>query len=356
MFVAAVAARPRRLPLAHAKPNQKEMADPLKALLPYLQRAEEMGKHDARVAYYCRMYALELGLAIPCRTPDADALLAAIMKQLEDSKPTAGLADDDGCAPAARTRVPSRRNAFARESSLLLLLPHSLRSRLYMEGFALRIFGKADALDRGGRRDAGTAKALYASVLFLDVLRQFHPPSGDLPDELAGKQRYAAWRAAQIRGALKDGRPVPEPPSSGGVPGGAIEEGDEGGESGAGGSGGAPPFPAAPRPAPPPGLLPPPLSQQPSPPLPPPPPSLPRSPFVVPSQRVAIGNGSPSPPPGLKPPILSDLQPGPSSSGLPATRIAAAQAAARTAASALSFDDVETARWHIKEALRQLGA
>lgn len=328
------------------------MADPLKALLPYLQRAEEMGKHDARVAYYCRMYALELGLALPSRTPDADALLAAIMKQLEDSKPTAGLADDDGCAPCARTRVPSR------ESTLfILLLPHSLRSSLYMEGFALRIFGKADALDRGGRRDGGTAKALYASVLFLDVLRQFHPPSGDLPDELAGKQRYAAWRAAQIRGALKDSRPAPEPPSSGGVPGGGIEEGnDEGGESGAGGGGGAPLFPAAPRPAPPPGLLPSPLSQQHSPPLRPPPPSLPRSPFVVPSQRTAIGNGSPSPPPGLKPPILSDLQPGPSSSGLPASRIAAAQAATRTAASALSFDDVETARWHIKEALRQLGA
>ena len=81
-----------------------------------------------------------------------------------------------------------------------------------MEGFASRIFNKADALDRTGRSDAATAKALYASSIFFEVLRQF----GDLAPEHAAKQKYAAWRAAEIRAAVKEGRPslgtTPSPP------------------------------------------------------------------------------------------------------------------------------------------------
>jgi vacuolar protein sorting-associated protein VTA1 len=34
------------------------MGDAAKSLIPYLQRADEMQKHDPRVAYYCALIAL----------------------------------------------------------------------------------------------------------------------------------------------------------------------------------------------------------------------------------------------------------------------------------------------------------
>ena len=37
------------------------MGDQAKPLVPFLQRADEMAKADPRVAYYCRMYAVEVG-------------------------------------------------------------------------------------------------------------------------------------------------------------------------------------------------------------------------------------------------------------------------------------------------------
>ena len=77
-------------------------SDGAKALLPFLQRADEMARHDRRVAYYCallcqrprcvasltaqpagRLYALEQGLALPGRTEETNALLGTLLKQLE---------------------------------------------------------------------------------------------------------------------------------------------------------------------------------------------------------------------------------------------------------------------------------
>ena len=41
------------------------MGDQAKPLLPFLQRADEMAKADPKVAYYCRMYAIEVGGGVP---------------------------------------------------------------------------------------------------------------------------------------------------------------------------------------------------------------------------------------------------------------------------------------------------
>ena len=204
---------------------------------------------------------------------------------------------------------------------------------LHCEGFALKIFGKADALDRSGRSDSGTARALYAAFLFFEVLRQF----GELPPDLAAKQKYAAWRAADIRGALKEGR-APGPPPGGEEEAGAFV---------------APAPPASDCPQPPAGLQPPPAAFAPPPatasPLSAPSPA--RSPAA--SSRPLL-SATPSPPPGLRPPVLVDL-PAASASGLPTAALMAAQVAAKTAASALSFDDVPTAVAQLRAALRALG-
>ncbi|XP_004491432.1 protein HOMOLOG OF MAMMALIAN LYST-INTERACTING PROTEIN 5 [Cicer arietinum] len=153
--------------------------EPAKLLLPYLQRADELQKHEPLVSYYCRLYAMERGLKIPQseRTKTTNALLVSLMKQLEKDKKSVQL---------------------------------GLEDNLYLEGFALNVFGKADKQDRAGRADLNTAKTFYAATIFFEILNQFGPVQPDLEQ----KQKYAAWKAADIRKALKEGRkPMAGPPA-----------------------------------------------------------------------------------------------------------------------------------------------
>ncbi|KAL4333278.1 hypothetical protein GQ457_07G013020 [Hibiscus cannabinus] len=153
--------------------------EPAKLLLPYLQRADELQKHEPLVAYYCRLYAMEKGLKIPNseRTKTTNALLVSLMNQLEKDKKTVKLGPEDN---------------------------------LHLEGFALNVFSKADKQDRAGRADLNTAKTFYAASIFFEIINQFGP----LQPDLEQKQKYAVWKAADIRKALKEGRkPVPGPPN-----------------------------------------------------------------------------------------------------------------------------------------------
>ncbi|XP_043691403.1 protein HOMOLOG OF MAMMALIAN LYST-INTERACTING PROTEIN 5 [Telopea speciosissima] len=152
--------------------------EPAKLLLPYLQRADELQKHEPLVAYYCRLYAMERGLKIPQkeRTKTTNAILVSLMNQLEKDKKSLKLGPDDN---------------------------------LYVEGFASNVFAKADKQDRAGRADLNTAKTFYAASIFFEILNQF----GELQPDLEQKQKYAAWKAVDIRKALKEGRkPEPGPP------------------------------------------------------------------------------------------------------------------------------------------------
>ncbi|KAL2972896.1 hypothetical protein AAZX31_14G018100 [Glycine max] len=153
--------------------------EPAKLLLPYLQRADELQKHEPLVAYYCRLYAMERGLKIPQseRTKTTNALLVSLMKQLEKDKKSIQLGPEDN---------------------------------LYLEGFALNVFGKADKQDRAGRAVCrNTAKTFYAASIFFEILNQF----GAVQPDLEQKQKYAVWKAAEIRKALKEGRkPTAGPP------------------------------------------------------------------------------------------------------------------------------------------------
>ncbi|GLT57532.1 hypothetical protein SLA2020_304980 [Shorea laevis] len=153
--------------------------EPAKLLLPYLQRADELQKHELLVAYYCRLYAMERGLKIPNseRTKTTNALLVSLMNQLEKDKKSLKLGPEDN---------------------------------LHLEGFALNVFAKADKQDRAGKADLNTAKTFYAASIFFEILNQFGPIQPDLEQ----KQKYAAWKAADIRKAIKEGRkPTPGPPA-----------------------------------------------------------------------------------------------------------------------------------------------
>ncbi|KAL0054499.1 hypothetical protein WJX82_009819 [Trebouxia sp. C0006] len=147
-----------------------------KAILPFLQRADEIGKVEPKVAYYCRLYAIQQGLALETRSPQIDGVLKALLSKLEKEKTTVTLGEGDS---------------------------------QYCENFAITVFTRADRTDRAGRADKNTAMTFYAASIFFEILNQFKTLEADLVD----MQRYAAWKAADIRKALREGRtPTPGAP------------------------------------------------------------------------------------------------------------------------------------------------
>ena len=82
---------------------------------------------EPRIAYYCRLYAVEEGLKLQNRDKAIDELLFSVMDKLESYK-------------SKNTLVPEE-------------------DKLQLEGFALKIFDRADRVDRAGRADMSTCKA-----------------------------------------------------------------------------------------------------------------------------------------------------------------------------------------------------
>ena len=295
------------------------MAD-VKALTPFLQRADEMSRADPKVAYYCRMYAVEEGMRATERSSELSKLLGELLEQLETTKAAAGLAE-------------------TREED-----------ELYLENFALKLFAKADKADRAGSRDARTAKLFYVSSVFIEILNQFGPVEQDVGE----KQRYAAWRGAELSGCARDGRVPPPPPDDtrgGGGGGGANETESEGAngtesqrEETTDGDGdgdetdkGEPSAPA---------WLPPaphhPVSPPSAPPMSPP---TARA-FAHAPPTVVARTGAP-PPPNLPPPNYN-------TDDISVARMADAQMHAKFAVSALAHEDVHTAVDNLKKALALL--
>ncbi|KAG2495255.1 hypothetical protein HYH03_006528 [Edaphochlamys debaryana] len=160
-----------------------DLEEQKKLILPFMQRAQEIQQADPRVAYFCRMYAVEQAMQLTHRAKEVNALLAATLSQLEKDK--AKLDPPPGVDPAA--------------------------DRIHCLGFALRVFDNADRVDRAGKATERTSKAFYAASVFIEILNQF---DGGVDQELFEKQRYCAWRAADIRKALREGRQPTPPPSN----------------------------------------------------------------------------------------------------------------------------------------------
>lgn len=147
----------------------------LKPLAPYLKRAEELDK-DSRpesqvVAYYCRQYAMELGISLQDQIEDKAAgqqFLLSLIERLEKDKPPI-------------TKEEGEQTVFA---------------------FALDVFARADNEDRTTGSGKNTARTFYAASVFFDALKQF----GDRGLDADEKCRYAKWKAADIINALKEGR------------------------------------------------------------------------------------------------------------------------------------------------------
>eukprot|EP01024_Parvocaulis_polyphysoides_P054283 TRINITY_DN5476_c0_g2_i1.p1 TRINITY_DN5476_c0_g2~~TRINITY_DN5476_c0_g2_i1.p1 ORF type:complete len:195 (-),score=35.95 TRINITY_DN5476_c0_g2_i1:16-600(-) len=148
-----------------------------KQILPYLQRAQELQKVDPKVAYYCRYFAISQGLKIQNRDKAITDILGVVMGELEKSKASIQLDEKEDGA--------------------------------YCEQFAVNIFNKAEKVDMAGNANEVTSKTYYAAGIFIDICRQFFE-EGQFPEDLEQKQKFALWRATEIRKAIREGRePTP---------------------------------------------------------------------------------------------------------------------------------------------------
>ncbi|PNW84454.1 hypothetical protein CHLRE_03g145227v5 [Chlamydomonas reinhardtii] len=182
-----------------------DLEEQKKAILPFMQRAQEIQAADPKVAYYCRLYAVEQAMKLTHRAKEVNSLLVATLNQLEKDKAKLEL------DPAA--------------------------DRIHCLGFALRIFDNADRVDRAGKATERTSKAFYAASVFIEILNQFEGEGG-VDSELFEKQRYCAWRAAEIRKALREGRQPTPPPAGTPAPGAETGPSASGGSVGGSGGGG----------------------------------------------------------------------------------------------------------------------
>jgi vacuolar protein sorting-associated protein VTA1 len=149
----------------------------LKPILPYLQRAIDFENKAPLVAFYCRTYAVQLGIELikQPNIPDreqATNYVIDVMNKLERDKQ--------------------------------VLHPNAEEGRATVELFALKIFKKADDQDRAGQHTEVVAKMFHASYFLMEVIKQF----GELSEDILEKQKYAKWKAAEIKRALRTGSMV----------------------------------------------------------------------------------------------------------------------------------------------------
>jgi len=145
---------------------------------------------DARVAYFCRLYALQKAIESGAadESDETRGYLGVLMTRLEEDKVRGvGLGDDD---------------------------------RGYMEGFALRVFSGADDSYRAKTHTGQTAVAFFAASVFLDCLNQFS--GGDEPPlnpKFGEMRKYALVKASEIRKAVLAGQLSAGPRPEGGANG-----------------------------------------------------------------------------------------------------------------------------------------
>mmetsp|Transcript_24860 Transcript_24860/g.30558 ORF Transcript_24860/g.30558 Transcript_24860/m.30558 type:complete len:313 (+) Transcript_24860:46-984(+) len=151
----------------------------LKKITQYVRRAEELDKDSSPqtriVAYYARQYAAQLGLPIASNQA-AKECLGKILDSLETER--------------------KAMSNFTKDEAYLIC-----------REFALKIFDKADSIDRAGQSDKVNAKTFYAAASFLDILRQFNNEDEKSDDVIEEEKKsfYAKWKATDILKAIRLG-------------------------------------------------------------------------------------------------------------------------------------------------------
>ena len=193
-----------------------ELPASLKPIKAYIEQAKARAA-DPMIAYHCKLYALQEAMAMRASVPKADmGYILNLMDTLETEKAALGDLDDAG---------------------------------VLCENYAQELFQKADDADRDGKSSLPVAKDFLAAAQIFEVCKQF----GELPPDILEKIKYGKWRFVEICKATKEKRP-PAPPR-GLENQGPRDTGDEDAGNG------LPPAPPAgpvepPPPTPPPGMPP----------------------------------------------------------------------------------------------------
>lgn len=154
----------------------------LKQAKPYITLATQLDQRNEKfVAYYCKLYALQLAMSINKSSPDCKKFLLQLMDELEAIK-------------------AQNKGEEAIQSQLV--------GQAYVEKLALSIFQKADAEDRGSMFSKNLVKQFYSSGLLFDTLNYF----GDLSEDLVVKKQYAKRKAMYLNRCFQTGeKPIPGP-------------------------------------------------------------------------------------------------------------------------------------------------
>jgi vacuolar protein sorting-associated protein VTA1 len=158
----------------------------LKKITTYIRRAEELDKGEKSpekriVSYYCRQYAVSVGLPFARSGSQAvKVCLSTVLNHLEKEK------------PAISTISRKEAESLIRQ-------------------FANQAFSVADNEDRSGCASRSTARTFFSASCYFEILQQFITNEEELTEEQkddAEKRVYGKWKATQILKAMKEGRNV----------------------------------------------------------------------------------------------------------------------------------------------------
>ncbi|CAL4059408.1 unnamed protein product, partial [Meganyctiphanes norvegica] len=184
-----------------ASPSFPPCSPALKQFQHYLKLANDYDKRDPVVSYWARLYTLQSSLKVDRKSPEARALLTALMDYLEKCKKD----NEDNDA-----------------------ISNEVAGQAQVENTAHKLFMWADGEDRASRFNKNVVKVFYTAGLMFDVIEVF----GELTEENAAQRKYAKWKATYIHNCLKRGEtPRPGPIEDEGL---GEEAGAAGGDANAG--------------------------------------------------------------------------------------------------------------------------
>lgn len=135
----------------------------------YYKEANKLNAVDPVVAYFCKLYAIEVAMKIPQKTTQVKTFLSQTMDEMESNQ-TDTYSSEEG--------------------------------NTHVYNMASQIFNHADNMDRDGLADKSTVQAFLSAATLFEVMQQF----GELSPEIKQKLKYAKWKAIDIHKALSQGR------------------------------------------------------------------------------------------------------------------------------------------------------
>uniref|UniRef100_A0A915PZN8 Rho-GAP domain-containing protein n=1 Tax=Setaria digitata TaxID=48799 RepID=A0A915PZN8_9BILA len=156
----------------------------LRSIAHYVKIGAENANRDPIVNYWCFFYAVQIGMNIDKKSPEALQYLTSLLSMLEDMKKKLGKQE---------------------------ALTQDLIAQAHIENFAMKLFDYADKNDRQSNFTKGVIRAFYTAGYLIDVLTLF----GELDENLIATRKYAKWKATYIHSCIKNGN-TPKPGSAGG--------------------------------------------------------------------------------------------------------------------------------------------